>query len=53
MMDGVARDILRQWFKVLKKDPSVNKPAAVTNAEEHLGEEIVNEIKESINNESN
>ena len=53
MMDGVARDILRQWFRVLKKDPSVNKPAAVSEAEEYLEEEVVNEIKELIDNEGN
>lgn len=48
MIEAVARDILRQYFKVLKKDPSVSKPEAVEEAEQILGDEVVQEIKDSI-----
>lgn len=51
MIEGVARDVLRQYFRVLKKDPSIQKPQPVLDAEELLGEEVVNEIKEVIDNE--
>jgi hypothetical protein len=51
MLEAVARDVLRQYFKVLKKDPNISKPEVVVQAEEILGEELVNEIKEVINNE--
>ncbi len=53
MIEAVARDIVRQWFKVLKKDPRVLKTSIVEEAEELLGSEFVNEIREEILNENN
>jgi hypothetical protein len=50
MIEAVARDILSQYFKVLKKDPTIKKSQAVEEAELLLGEEIVQEIKNSIDN---
>lgn len=49
MIEAVARDILSQYFKVLKKDPSIKKSQVVVEAEQLLGEEIVQEIQESVN----
>lgn len=53
MIHAIAREIVSQYFKVLKKDPNVQKPEAVSQAESVLGEELVNKIKEQINNASN
>jgi hypothetical protein len=50
MIEAVARDILSQYFKVLKKDPIIKKSQAVEEAELLLGEEVVQEIKNSIDN---
>lgn len=49
MQEAVARDILVQYFKVIKKDlEAVQKPDAVKQAEDILGPEVVQEIRESI-----
>lgn len=53
MIEAVARDIVRQWFKVFKKDPRVMKTSVVEEAEQLLGPELVNEIREDILNENN
>jgi len=50
MIEAIARDILSQYFKVLKKDPTVKKSQVVEEAELLLGEEIVQEIQKSVNN---
>jgi hypothetical protein len=48
MLEGSARDTLFHNFKVLKLDPSVENPGAVLEAEEFLGDEVVQEIKASV-----
>lgn len=48
MLEGAARDVLVQYFKVLKLNPSTEKPGAVLEAEELLGDEVVQEIKASV-----
>lgn len=51
MTPGLARDILRQYFRVLKKDSDIEKPQPVVEAEEMLGEEVTQEIREMVENE--
>lgn len=40
----MAMDIVTQYLKVLKKDPTAKKPEIVQKAEEALGEELVQEL---------
>lgn len=51
MTEAIARDVLRQYFRVLKKDPNIEKPQTVIDAEEILGKELVNDIKKIVDNE--
>ena len=45
---AIACDIIKQYLKVLKKDPNIKKPKAVSEAEEFLGEDFIEEIKEEL-----
>jgi len=45
---AIACDIVKQYLKVLQKDPNVKKPKAVLEAEELLGEDFIEEIKEEL-----
>ena len=45
---AIACDIVKQYLKVLQKNPNVKKPKTVADAEEFLGEDFVEEIKEEL-----
>lgn len=45
----MALDIVIQYLKVLKKDPTAKKPEIVQKAEEMLGEDVVQELVQKNN----